>query len=132
MNWSRGDDHAGCSRGSQSQGARPPKNLFESGLSAIRLSSANRSTVAQSQEGDCAIGLACCATRAKKRLTDRLIVNFAWLARRLWRANERRWPAMKGTARNPPKPKEIAMKWTTPSYTDMRFGFEITMYIATR
>jgi len=39
---------------------------------------------------------------------------------------------MKGTARNPPKPKEIAMKWTTPSYTDMRFGFEITMYIATR
>ncbi|MGV7242641.1 MULTISPECIES: pyrroloquinoline quinone precursor peptide PqqA [Burkholderiaceae] len=24
------------------------------------------------------------------------------------------------------------MKWTTPSYTDMRFGFEITMYIATR
>ncbi|OTP76943.1 Coenzyme PQQ synthesis protein A [Caballeronia sordidicola] len=27
---------------------------------------------------------------------------------------------------------ETAMKWTTPSYTDMRFGFEITMYIATR
>src|SRR6266702_600186 len=24
------------------------------------------------------------------------------------------------------------MQWTTPSYTDMRFGFEITMYIATR
>jgi len=24
------------------------------------------------------------------------------------------------------------MSWTTPSYTDMRFGFEITMYIATR
>ncbi|MGA7815421.1 pyrroloquinoline quinone precursor peptide PqqA [Caballeronia sp.] len=24
------------------------------------------------------------------------------------------------------------MKWTTPSYTDMRLGFEITMYIATR
>ncbi|AMM18415.1 pyrroloquinoline quinone biosynthesis protein PqqA [Burkholderia sp. PAMC 28687] len=24
------------------------------------------------------------------------------------------------------------MKWTTPSFTDMRFGFEITMYIATR
>ncbi|MFL9936329.1 MULTISPECIES: pyrroloquinoline quinone precursor peptide PqqA [Caballeronia] len=24
------------------------------------------------------------------------------------------------------------MTWTTPSYTDMRFGFEITMYIATR
>ncbi|MFC5431522.1 MAG: pyrroloquinoline quinone precursor peptide PqqA [Paraburkholderia sp.] len=24
------------------------------------------------------------------------------------------------------------MQWTTPAYTDMRFGFEITMYIATR
>ncbi len=27
---------------------------------------------------------------------------------------------------------ESAMQWTTPSFTDMRFGFEITMYIATR
>jgi coenzyme PQQ precursor peptide PqqA len=27
---------------------------------------------------------------------------------------------------------ETTMQWTTPSYTDMRFGFEITMYIATR
>ncbi|WP_122155358.1 pyrroloquinoline quinone precursor peptide PqqA [Paraburkholderia sp.] len=24
------------------------------------------------------------------------------------------------------------MQWTTPSYTDMRLGYEITMYIATR
>ncbi|MDW9230817.1 coenzyme PQQ peptide PqqA [Burkholderia cepacia] len=24
------------------------------------------------------------------------------------------------------------MQWTTPSYTDLRFGFEITMYIANR
>ncbi|WP_074173598.1 pyrroloquinoline quinone precursor peptide PqqA [Caballeronia calidae] len=24
------------------------------------------------------------------------------------------------------------MEWTTPQYTDLRFGFEITMYIATR
>ncbi|MDQ7976008.1 pyrroloquinoline quinone precursor peptide PqqA [Paraburkholderia sp. SARCC-3016] len=24
------------------------------------------------------------------------------------------------------------MTWTTPAYTDMRFGFEITMYIAVR
>ncbi|MGN6653069.1 pyrroloquinoline quinone precursor peptide PqqA [Trinickia sp.] len=24
------------------------------------------------------------------------------------------------------------MQWTTPSFTEMRFGFEITMYIATR
>jgi pyrroloquinoline quinone biosynthesis protein A len=26
----------------------------------------------------------------------------------------------------------MRMQWTTPSFTDMRFGFEITMYIATR
>ncbi|WP_429358879.1 pyrroloquinoline quinone precursor peptide PqqA [Paraburkholderia sp. GAS32] len=24
------------------------------------------------------------------------------------------------------------MQWTTPVYTDLRFGFEITMYIANR
>ncbi|MDY7545690.1 pyrroloquinoline quinone precursor peptide PqqA [Glaciimonas sp. CA11.2] len=24
------------------------------------------------------------------------------------------------------------MNWTTPAFTDMRFGFEITMYIANR
>jgi coenzyme PQQ precursor peptide PqqA len=24
------------------------------------------------------------------------------------------------------------MQWTTPSYTDIRLGFEITMYVATR
>ncbi|HEX5390967.1 MAG: pyrroloquinoline quinone precursor peptide PqqA [Hydrogenophaga sp.] len=24
------------------------------------------------------------------------------------------------------------MQWTTPAFTDMRFGFEITMYIANR
>ncbi|APR37417.1 pyrroloquinoline quinone precursor peptide PqqA [Paraburkholderia sp. SOS3] len=24
------------------------------------------------------------------------------------------------------------MTWTPPAYTDMRFGFEITMYIAVR
>ena len=28
--------------------------------------------------------------------------------------------------------KEIIMKWTTPTAQDMRFGFEITMYIANR
>jgi coenzyme PQQ precursor peptide PqqA len=26
----------------------------------------------------------------------------------------------------------LSMQWTTPSFSDMRFGFEITMYIATR
>ncbi|MDP7537226.1 MAG: pyrroloquinoline quinone precursor peptide PqqA [Methylococcales bacterium] len=24
------------------------------------------------------------------------------------------------------------MKWETPSYTDLRFGFEVTMYISNR
>ncbi|KAF3998793.1 pyrroloquinoline quinone precursor peptide PqqA [Glaciimonas immobilis] len=24
------------------------------------------------------------------------------------------------------------MNWTTPAFTDLRFGFEITMYIANR
>ncbi|MEX3954815.1 pyrroloquinoline quinone precursor peptide PqqA [Trinickia symbiotica] len=24
------------------------------------------------------------------------------------------------------------MQWTPPAYTDLRFGFEVTMYIATR
>jgi len=28
--------------------------------------------------------------------------------------------------------EEKTMKWTAPSATDLRFGFEITMYIANR
>ena len=27
---------------------------------------------------------------------------------------------------------DINMQWTTPAFTDLRFGFEITMYIANR
>jgi len=27
---------------------------------------------------------------------------------------------------------EVEMSWTTPQFVDMRFGFEITMYIANR
>jgi coenzyme PQQ precursor peptide PqqA len=27
---------------------------------------------------------------------------------------------------------DILMQWTTPAFTDLRFGFEITMYIANR
>jgi coenzyme PQQ precursor peptide PqqA len=27
---------------------------------------------------------------------------------------------------------ETTMQWTTPAFTDLRFGFEITMYIANR
>ena len=29
-------------------------------------------------------------------------------------------------------PLEIIMQWSKPEYTDLRFGFEITMYIANR
>jgi coenzyme PQQ precursor peptide PqqA len=28
--------------------------------------------------------------------------------------------------------QETAMQWNTPAYTDLRFGFEVTMYIAVR
>ena len=28
--------------------------------------------------------------------------------------------------------KETTMQWTTPAYSDLRFGFEIAMYIANR
>jgi coenzyme PQQ precursor peptide PqqA len=28
--------------------------------------------------------------------------------------------------------EETIMQWTPPAYTDLRFGFEVTMYIATR
>ncbi|WP_246217152.1 pyrroloquinoline quinone precursor peptide PqqA [Paraburkholderia panacisoli] len=28
--------------------------------------------------------------------------------------------------------EEARMQWTTPSYTDVRLGFEIVMYVATR
>jgi len=27
------------------------------------------------------------------------------------------------------QPEATAMKWETPSYNDIRFGFEVTMYI---
>jgi coenzyme PQQ precursor peptide PqqA len=29
-------------------------------------------------------------------------------------------------------PGDVTMKWETPAATDLRFGFEITMYIANR
>jgi coenzyme PQQ precursor peptide PqqA len=29
-------------------------------------------------------------------------------------------------------PEELPMQWTKPAFTDLRFGFEITMYIANR
>lgn len=31
-----------------------------------------------------------------------------------------------------PTSQETTMQWTTPAFTDLRFGFEITMYIANR
>jgi coenzyme PQQ precursor peptide PqqA len=33
---------------------------------------------------------------------------------------------------NPFSTGDTVMQWTTPSFTDLRFGFEITMYIANR
>lgn len=29
-------------------------------------------------------------------------------------------------------PRRLHMQWTTPAATDLRFGFEITMYVAAR
>ncbi len=34
--------------------------------------------------------------------------------------------------RRQPVIKEFAMAWTKPEFTDLRFGFEVTMYIANR
>jgi pyrroloquinoline quinone biosynthesis protein A len=31
-----------------------------------------------------------------------------------------------------PQIKELEMAWTKPEFTDLRFGFEVTMYIANR
>jgi coenzyme PQQ precursor peptide PqqA len=31
-----------------------------------------------------------------------------------------------------PQLKETLMQWTQPAFEDLRFGFEITMYIASR
>ncbi len=43
--------------------------------------------------------------------------------------------ALHPRARRPapaPPDRSIPMQWTTPSATDFRFGFEITMYVAAR
>jgi coenzyme PQQ precursor peptide PqqA len=46
--------------------------------------------------------------------------------------------ALKGTAAHQARfsiqsqTRRHAMQWITPSYTDLRFGFEVTMYIANR
>lgn len=29
-------------------------------------------------------------------------------------------------------PEDDTMQWTTPAFTELRFGFEVTMYIANR
>jgi coenzyme PQQ precursor peptide PqqA len=34
--------------------------------------------------------------------------------------------------RRQPVIKEFAMAWTKPEFTDLRFGFEVTMYICNR
>jgi len=35
-------------------------------------------------------------------------------------------------AMRPPHERTLAMTWTTPKATDLRFGFEITMYVSAR
>jgi coenzyme PQQ precursor peptide PqqA len=49
-------------------------------------------------------------------------------ARRLAQDEPAQWPGIRLANHR----KGGSMKWETPSFTDMRFGFEITMYIATR
>jgi pyrroloquinoline quinone biosynthesis protein A len=44
----------------------------------------------------------------------------------------RKTTAQRHGIRRPLNAQGGSMKWETPSFTDMRFGFEITMYIATR
>lgn len=39
-------------------------------------------------------------------------------------------PPFRGAQLNPPK--ETLMTWTTPTATDHRFGFEISLYISNR
>jgi pyrroloquinoline quinone biosynthesis protein A len=36
------------------------------------------------------------------------------------------------SARTPSLPKGDTMQWSQPAFEDLRFGFEITMYIAHR
>jgi len=38
----------------------------------------------------------------------------------------RHWPAIRFAAGYE---EEVIMKWDTPDYSDIRFGFEVTMYI---
>jgi coenzyme PQQ precursor peptide PqqA len=50
----------------------------------------------------------------------------------------RKLPCIGGTRREsvpagqPSHTKETIMQWTKPEFTDLRFGFEITMYIFNR
>lgn len=41
-------------------------------------------------------------------------------------------PPGRRAPRRPEIARRLSMKWTTPTATDFRFGFEITMYIAAR
>jgi coenzyme PQQ precursor peptide PqqA len=38
----------------------------------------------------------------------------------------------RGNTGGVPQSKEICMKWETPAAIEMRFGMEITMYVANR
>ena len=50
-------------------------------------------------------------------------------------AEKRSWPRLAGTAavaEAARQPGDHTMQWTQPAFEDLRFGFEITMYIAAR
>jgi coenzyme PQQ precursor peptide PqqA len=55
-----------------------------------------------------------------------------WFAAPFTRSHQGAFGGRRG-GRNDRHPRRIdAMKWERPAATDMRFGFEITMYIANR
>jgi len=60
----------------------------------------------------------------------------SWWSRFRWRRDCRRWPqpdpGRPGGQGQHPLWRSIAMKWETPTAIDLRFGMEITMYIANR
>jgi coenzyme PQQ precursor peptide PqqA len=60
----------------------------------------------------------------------------AGLSRRACRGDDRprdvRIPAAGRPAAAPPDRRPPTMQWQTPTATDFRFGFEITMYVAAR
>ena len=49
-----------------------------------------------------------------------------------YRSREQSFPRAPAGARVALNAKETCMTWQTPTATDLRFGFEITMYVSAR